>query len=65
MEDNVRLDRHSLAPSNAALVRQLVNLMPDHGRQPATVAQARALLALPDAWRFLTEAARGCTAPAG
>lgn len=48
MEDNVRLDRHTLAPSNAALVRQLVNLMPDHGRRPATVAQARALLALPE-----------------
>ena len=49
MEDNVRLDRSTLAPSNAALVRQLVQLMPEHGRQPATVAQARALLALPGA----------------
>jgi len=49
MEDNVRLDRSTLAPSNAALVRQLVQRMPDHGRQPATAAQARAMLALPSA----------------
>lgn len=47
MEDNVRLDRHTLAPSNAALVRQVVECMPDYGRQAATVAQARALLGLP------------------
>jgi len=47
MEDNVRLDRHTLAPSNAALVRQVVGLMPEYGRQPASVTQARALLALP------------------
>lgn len=49
MEDNVRIDRGTLAPSNAALVQQLVSLMPDHGRRPATVAEARALLALPAA----------------
>ena len=49
MEDNVRLDRHSLAPSNAALVRQVVDQMPEFGRRPATVAEARTLLALPDA----------------
>jgi 3-keto-5-aminohexanoate cleavage enzyme len=47
LEDNVRLDRERLAPSNAALVRQVVELCPDYGRRPATVAEARALLRLP------------------
>ena len=49
LEDNVRLDRHTLAPSNAALVRRVVELCPDHGRRPATVAEARSLLSLPAA----------------
>lgn len=43
MEDNLHLDRHTLAPYNAALVRQVVSLMPDCGRQPATVAESRVL----------------------
>ena len=46
MEDNVRLDKHTLAPSNAALVRQVASRMPEYGRRPATVAEARTLLAL-------------------
>jgi 3-keto-5-aminohexanoate cleavage enzyme len=49
MEDNVRLDKDTLAPSNAALVRQVAGLMPQYGRRPATVAEARALLKLPAA----------------
>lgn len=49
LEDNVRLDRNTLAPSNAALVRQLADLLPEHGRRPATAAEARQLLALPPA----------------
>jgi len=49
LEDNVRLDRHTLAPSNAALVQRVVELCPEYGRRPATVAEARALLALPAA----------------
>jgi len=49
LEDNVRLDRNSLAPSNAALVRQLADLLPEHGRRPATAAEARQLLSLPPA----------------
>lgn len=49
LEDNVRLDKHTLAPSNAALVEQVVALCPEHGRRPATVAEARALLGLPPA----------------
>ena len=47
MEDNVRLDRDTLAPSNAALVRQVAALMPEYGRRPATAAEARSLLGLP------------------
>jgi uncharacterized protein (DUF849 family) len=49
MEDNVRLDKDTLAPSNAALVQQVAGLMPQYGRRPATVAEARALLKLPAA----------------
>ena len=47
MEDNVRLDKSTLAPSNAALVRQLAELCGAHGRSVATPQQARALLHLP------------------
>jgi 3-keto-5-aminohexanoate cleavage enzyme len=49
LEDNVRLDRDTLAPSNAALVRRVVELCPEYDRRPATVAEARALLRLPAA----------------
>ncbi len=47
LEDNVRLDKFTLAPSNAALVRRVVELCPEYGRRPATVAEARAILKLP------------------
>jgi len=46
LEDNLRLDRATLAPSNAALVRRVVDLLTDYDRRPATVAEARALLGL-------------------
>ncbi len=49
LEDNVRLDRTTLAPSNAALVRRTVELCARHGRPVATPAQARAILRLPQA----------------
>ena len=49
LEDNIRLDRQKLAPSNAALVRQVVELCPRYGRSPATVSEARQLLGLPAA----------------
>jgi 3-keto-5-aminohexanoate cleavage enzyme len=49
LEDNVRLDRDTLAPSNAALVQRIVDLCPQYSRRPATVAEARALLGLPAA----------------
>lgn len=46
LEDNVRLDRDRLAPSNAALVRRTVDLCGKYGRPVATAAQARAILGL-------------------
>jgi 3-keto-5-aminohexanoate cleavage enzyme len=46
LEDNVRLDRDRLAPSNAALVRRVVDLCDRVGRPVATWAQARARLGL-------------------
>ena len=46
LEDNVRLDRHTLAPSNAALVAQAAALCVEHGRSIATPREARALLRL-------------------
>jgi 3-keto-5-aminohexanoate cleavage enzyme len=47
LEDNVRLDRDTLAPSNAALVKQVVDLCDAYGRKPATVDEARRMLRLP------------------
>ena len=49
LEDNVRLDRDTLAPSNAALVKQVVDLCDAYGRRPATVEEARRMLRLPAA----------------
>jgi uncharacterized protein (DUF849 family) len=49
LEDNVRLDKDTLAPSNAALVKQVAELCAEYGRRPASVAEARALLGLPAA----------------
>ena len=46
LEDNVRLDRETLAPSNAALVQRVVDLCDRHERPVATVAQAREMLGL-------------------
>ena len=46
LEDNVRWDKTSLAPSNAALVARVAALCADFGRHPATTAEARALLGL-------------------
>ena len=46
LEDNVRLDRETLAPSNAALVRRTVEVAERHGRPVATWRQARETLGL-------------------
>lgn len=46
LEDNLRLDRATLAPSNAALVQRLVDICDRHERPVATPAQARRLLGL-------------------
>jgi 3-keto-5-aminohexanoate cleavage enzyme len=46
LEDNVRLDRDTLAPSNAALVARVTDLCAKYNRPVATPAQARAMLGL-------------------
>jgi uncharacterized protein (DUF849 family) len=46
LEDNIRLDRDHLAPSNAALVTRAVEIVAKHGRRPATWQEARAILGL-------------------
>ena len=46
LEDNVHLNKHTLAPSNAALVRRVTDLCAQHNRPVATPAQARAILGL-------------------
>jgi uncharacterized protein (DUF849 family) len=46
LEDNVRLDRDRLAPSNAALVRRVVDLCDRYERPVADWRTARAILSL-------------------
>jgi uncharacterized protein (DUF849 family) len=46
LEDNVRLDRETLAPSNAALVRRVTELCEKYERPVATWAEARDMLGL-------------------
>lgn len=46
LEDNVRLDRETLAPSNAALIKRAVDLCAKYERPVATVAQTRDILGL-------------------
>jgi uncharacterized protein (DUF849 family) len=46
LEDNVRWDKQTLAPSNAALVARVAELCREYGRRPATTAEARSLLGL-------------------
>lgn len=46
LEDNIRWDETRLAASNAELVRRTAALCPDYGRHPASVSEARKLLAL-------------------
>ncbi|MEM6492427.1 MAG: 3-keto-5-aminohexanoate cleavage protein [Pseudomonadota bacterium] len=51
LEDNIRLNKTTLAPSNAALVRETVRICAEHDRPVADWRQARAILglAIPDA----------------
>ncbi|WP_270731550.1 3-keto-5-aminohexanoate cleavage protein [Shimia sp. Alg240-R146] len=46
LEDNVRLDRNTLAPSNAALIARAAELCEKYERPVATPAQARGILGL-------------------
>ncbi|MEO1159223.1 MAG: 3-keto-5-aminohexanoate cleavage protein [Pseudomonadota bacterium] len=47
LEDNVRLDRNTLAPSNSALVKRAAELCEKHERPVASWQQARNILQLP------------------
>jgi 3-oxoadipate:acetyl-CoA acetyltransferase len=47
LEDNVRLDKDNLAPSNAALVKRAADLCDKYERPVATWQQAREILELP------------------
>jgi len=46
LEDNIRWDRTRLAKSNAELVQRVADMVREHGRKPATPAEARKLLGL-------------------
>ena len=46
LEDNLRLDRERLAPSNASLVARVAELCERYGRKVATCAEARTILGL-------------------
>ena len=46
LEDNIRMNRDTLAPSNAALVERVVELCEQYERAVATTAEARAILGL-------------------
>ena len=46
LEDNVRLTKHTLAPSNAALVERVVELCAKHERPVASCQQAKLMLGL-------------------
>ena len=47
LEDNVRLDKTTLAPSNAVLVEKCVAILAKYHRRPATFQEARGILGLP------------------
>lgn len=46
LEDNVRLDKETLAPSNAALIARAADICSKYERPIATPAQARSILGL-------------------
>jgi uncharacterized protein (DUF849 family) len=46
LEDNIRWDKETLAPSNAALVRRVAQLCPQYDRHVASVSEAREILRL-------------------
>ena len=46
LEDNIRMDRHQLAPSNAALVKRAADIAKQYDRVIANPNEARAILNL-------------------
>jgi uncharacterized protein (DUF849 family) len=49
LEDNIRFDKSRLAESNAELVARVADLCAEYDRHPATAAEARRLLSIPQA----------------
>lgn len=60
LEDNIRMDADTLAPSNGALVARVAELLREGGRRPATTDEARAMLGLARA-REIPTATMGAT----
>ncbi len=60
LEDNYYLDRGVKAPHNAALVEKAVRIMRSLGHEPATPAEARAILSIT---RRNVEESRKCPSP--
>jgi 3-keto-5-aminohexanoate cleavage enzyme len=48
LEDNVMIDKGVLAASNAELVAKTISFMPEFNRHPASIAEAREILHLPE-----------------
>ena len=46
LEDNIRLDAQTLAPSNAALVKRVADMCTQHDRHPASAEEARQILGI-------------------
>ena len=46
LEDNIRLDKATLAPSNAALISRAADICEKYERPVATIAEAREILGL-------------------
>ena len=46
LEDNIRIDSNTLAPSNASLVARAAELCSEYDRHPASAAEARSILGL-------------------
>lgn len=46
LEDNIRIDAKTLAPSNAALVARIADLCGEYGKHPASTVEARSILGL-------------------
>lgn len=46
LEDNIRMDANTLAPSNAALVGRITDMCEQHNRHPASAQETREILGI-------------------